>query len=175
MDGLWTAIEEYLGPEHVELDDLVLAGRTLRVTVDAEGGLDLDRISELSRGLSHLLDGNDDFLGERYNLEVTSPGLERKLRRPRHYEKSVGRELVIKTKSGEKLRGKLTAANGESLRLVVGGVEHTLGYEDVASARTVFTLPSKAKPGKQGKPRTQHKVGPGEQPAPDSSLTGTSK
>jgi ribosome maturation factor RimP len=174
VEGLWTALEAYLGAEQVELDDLELAGRTLRVIVDAEGGLDLERISELSRGLSRLLDENDDFLGERYNLEVTSPGLERKLRRPRHYEKSVGRELVMKTKTGEKLRGELAAANEESLRLVVDGVEHALGYEEVASARTVFALPSKPKPGKQGKPRKQHNVKPGEQAVLDTSLTGES-
>ena len=152
------SIERYLGAEDVELDDLELAGRTLRVTVDSSGGLDLDRISEVSRGVSRLLDGNDDFLSGRYNLEVTSPGLERKLRRPRHYEKSVGREVIVKGTGGQKLVGKLVAANADGFRIAVGGEEHSMAYRRVAWARTVCTLPAKPKPGKQKKHK-QHRTG----------------
>ncbi len=70
----------------------------LRVTVDGHE-VDLDRLAEVSRGLSRLLDDETD-LQDAYQLEVTSPGLERKLRRPTHYEKSVGREVVVKTVVG---------------------------------------------------------------------------
>lgn len=52
MDRLWAPIEEFLAREHVELDDLELSGRTLRVVVDAEGGIDLDHITDVSRGVS---------------------------------------------------------------------------------------------------------------------------
>ena len=91
---LWEITHEYLAAERLELDDLELVGRgrgrTLKVTIDGEG-LDLDRIAEVSRGLSRLYDAESDLEGP-YQLEVTSPGLERALKRPRHFEKSVGRE-----------------------------------------------------------------------------------
>lgn len=151
MEAMRASIERYLDAEDVELDDLELAGRTLRVTVDSSTGLDLDRISEVSRGVSRLLDGNDDFLSGRYNLEVTSPGLERKLRLPRHYEKSVGRDVIVKGRDGSKVRGRLVDANAEGFRIAVDGEERSMLYRDVSSARTVFTMPAKPKPGKQKK------------------------
>ena len=149
MDRLWDSIEEFLSEERVELDDLELSGRTLRVVVDAEDGLDLDHISEVSHGVSRLLDGQDDFLGGSYNLEVTSPGLERKLRRPRHFEKSIGREVVVKTIRGERVRGLLLEAGPESFTVQSGAAEQRLRYDEVSSARTVFTLPTNPKPGKK--------------------------
>ena len=94
MDRLWDSIETFLAEERVELDDLELSGRTLRVIVDAEGGIDLDHITDVSRGVSRLLDESEDLVPDSYSLEVTSPGLERRLRRPRHYEKAIGRPVT---------------------------------------------------------------------------------
>ena len=84
MDRLWDSIAAFLEEEQVELDDLELSGRTLRVVVDAEDGIDLDHITEVSRGVSRLLDEREELVPDSYNLEVTSPGLERPLRRHRH-------------------------------------------------------------------------------------------
>jgi ribosome maturation factor RimP len=95
---LWDLLEPWLEAEGVELDDLELAGpgagRLVRVTVDAAGGIDLDRIANLSRGLSRLLE-ESDLVGAAYTLEVSSPGLERPLRRPSQFRKAVGREVVV--------------------------------------------------------------------------------
>ena len=99
-DAMWHIVADYLAADGLELDDLELrgsgGGRVLRVVVDAEGGVNLDRLSEVSRGLSRLLDPLPDLQAS-YRLEVTSPGVERSLRRPQHFEKSLGREVVIKT------------------------------------------------------------------------------
>ena len=61
-ERLWNDVEAFLAAESVELDDLDLKGggkaRILKVTVDAEGDLGLGRITDLARGLSHLLDEN---------------------------------------------------------------------------------------------------------------------
>lgn len=173
---LWKVIEPYLAAEHVELDDIEVLGTAgasiLRVTIDvaadgagdgagdsgidAEATVGVDRIARISRGISRLLDEDDPIDGS-YTLEVSSPGLERKLRRPRHYEKSIGREVRVKTRApvnGDRVhRGVLRAADGDGFTVTVPepdgggeGEDRAFAYEDVASARTVFVW-EKIKPG----------------------------
>lgn len=154
-EHIWKVVEPYLAAEKLELDDLELVGRgralTLRVVVDGEGGLDLDRIAEVARGLSRLLDSVPDLEGP-YQLEVTSPGLERKLTRPSHFAKSVGREVVAKTNAGSSnprtIKGVLTNA-GESDFVIKGEADQaeTIPYDQVLSARTVFRWEKAPKPG----------------------------
>jgi len=147
---IWMVVEPYLAAEKLELDDLELIGRgralTLRVVVDGVGGLDLDRISEVSRGLSRLLDSIPDLEGP-YQLEVSSPGLERKLSRPSHFAKSLGREVVVKTNAGT-VRGVLTES-GEGGFAITDDADqiHTISYDHVLSARTVFRWERAPKPG----------------------------
>lgn len=152
---IWKVVEPYLAAEKLELDDLELVGRgralTLRVVVDGEGGLDLDRIAEVSRGLSRLLDSVPDLDGP-YQLEVTSPGLERKLTRPSHFAKSVGREVVAKTSAGPNsprtIRGILAEARESDFAIKGEGDQiETISYDEVLSARTVFRWERAPKPG----------------------------
>lgn len=147
-------IGPYLEAEHLELDDLHLLGggghRILRVVVDGEEGVTLDRLAETSRRLSRLLDSDADLRGP-YRLEVTSPGLERALRTARHYRKSVGREVVVKVRTeqgAESLRGRLASADGQACEIRLDGVSRRLAYGDVLSARTVFRWKANPKPGK---------------------------
>ena len=151
-DRLWKLLEGYVSAEGVELDDVVLVGqgkgRVLRVIVDAEGGVSLDRIADLSRGLGRVLDEEDPVSGS-FTLEVSSPGLERKLRRPAHYRKSVGREVKVKTSvpiDGERAhRGVLEEADETGFSVRVDGVVRHIAFGDVKSAATVFTWQEKAK------------------------------
>lgn len=152
--GLWDITQAYLVAEHLELDDLEVLGkgrsRTVKVVIDGEN-LDLDRIAEVSRGLSRLYDAEYDTEGS-YQLEVTSPGLERALKRPGHFAKSIGREVVLKGRdpAGEVAthRGVLTAADDEAAVVRVDDTEHRYPYEAVISARTVFRWEASPKPGK---------------------------
>ncbi len=153
VGDIWELVEPYLAAERLELDDLELSGqgrgRILRVTVDGEG-VTIDRLADLSRGLSRLLDNESDIEGQ-YQLEVTSPGLERKLRRPTHYAKSVGREIVTKITDGDTkttLRGRLAAADGQSFTIEVDdGDPRIVSYADVLTAKTVFRWEKSPKPG----------------------------
>lgn len=149
-------IGPYLEAERLELDDLQLVGgggtRVLRVVVDGEGGVTLDRLAETSRRLSRLLDSNIGLQGP-YRLEVTSPGLERRLRTARHFEKSVDREVVMKVQTEEgvqSLRGRLSLADGRGCGVVVDGDIHWFRYGDVLSARTVFRWKAAPRPGRGG-------------------------
>ncbi len=149
MDRLWETIEAYLADEQVELDDLEMSGRTLRVVVDTEDGVDLDHLTNVSRGISRVLDDADGFIDGKYNLEVTSPGLERKLRRPRHFQKSLGRQMVAKTRSGETIRGELTSADDDSFTIENGDTVTSIAYADLAGARTILEFTPPPKPGKK--------------------------
>lgn len=149
---IWTVLEPYLAAERLELDDLEVVGsgqgRVLRVVVDGEG-VDIDRLADVSRGISRLLDAESD-LDDPYQLEVTSPGLERKLRRPAHYAKSVGREVVAKTKQGEQkrtVRGVITDANNRTFTVEADEGALVLDFEDVLTAKTVFRWEKAPKPG----------------------------
>ncbi|MFB3110298.1 MAG: ribosome maturation factor RimP [Acidimicrobiia bacterium] len=149
---IWDVVEPYLAAERLELDDLELAGRDqgriLRVTVDGEG-VTVDRLASLARGLSRLLDNETELEGQ-YQLEVSSPGLERKLRRPSHYQKSVGRELVAQVSLGETkttIRGILADANEDSFTIEADDGLNVVSYEDVITAKTVFRWEKAPKPG----------------------------
>lgn len=152
VTDIWTVVEPYLAAERLELDDVELLGRgrgtLLRVVIDGEG-LDIERLADVSRGLSRLLDEATD-LTESYQLEVTSPGLERKLRLPGHYLKSIGREVLVKVGGDQgktTLRGTLVAANDEDFTVLGEEGETVVPYRDVATAKTVFRWEKAPKPG----------------------------
>ncbi len=155
-EALRNVVETFLAAEAVELDDLTLKGggkaRMLKVVVDAEGGLDLERIADLSRGLARLLDENDTIKGS-YTLEVTSPGLERKLTRPVHYRKSIGREVVVTTREaidGENShRGTLETVASGGVIVRVGEQAREIAFDEVTRAQTVYRWEAKAKPGRK--------------------------
>ncbi|NOX23592.1 MAG: ribosome maturation factor RimP [Actinobacteria bacterium] len=154
---LWDLIEPYLGAERLELDDLEVvgasgSGRVVRILVDGDEPVDIGRISELSRGIGRLLD-DVEGLATSYTLEVGSPGLERKLRRPAHFRKSIGREIKIKTKGliaeSKHHKGVLISCDEASCTVEVDGIERTIPFDAINAARTVFTWERGAKPGKQ--------------------------
>jgi ribosome maturation factor RimP len=116
--------------------------RILRVTVDREGGVDIDTIAEVSERLSRRLD-LEGFAGEAsYALEVSSPGLERPLRSPRHFERCIGQQVKVKMVGpelgGRVLEGALVSADAEAIVVASAGEQLRVPYADIASARTVF-------------------------------------
>ena len=141
-EALVRPVVESAGLELWEVTFRKEAGRTvLRVTVDRDGGIDVDTISEMSERLSRRLD-LEDFGRGRYQLEVSSPGLERPLRQPRHFQRSVGEQVKVKTVepvAGSKIHaGALVSADAEAIVIATDGGELRVPYANVASARTVF-------------------------------------
>ncbi len=156
VDDVRSLIEPWLAAERLELDDLELKGtgpgRTLRVVIDSADPIDLDRIAEVSNGIGRLLD-NDVDIDEPYQLEVTSPGLERLLRTPRHFQKSVGREVTMKIRrDGETIlaKGLLSQASETTGSVTTeDGTVIEFAYDEIAKARTVFRWQAAPKPGKK--------------------------
>jgi len=135
----------------VELYDLEHAGGVLRVTLDRPGGIDVDALADANRAISRALDAADPIPGA-YTLEVTSPGLERALRTPAHWQRAVGERVKVKTKphvEGERrLEGVVAAADGSSATLRLDdGTDQTVAIADVDRARTVFEWGPAPKPG----------------------------
>ena len=151
---LWGLVEPYVTAEGVELDDLAVRGsggaRLVRVTVDAAGGLDVEAIARLSQGLSRVLDEAEVLPGS-YTLEVGSPGLERDLRRPAHYRKSLGREVTLATHDevagARRHRGVIDEVAAEGVTLLVGEEKRRIPFDQVTQARTVFRWEKPPKPG----------------------------
>ncbi|WP_083701925.1 ribosome maturation factor RimP [Tersicoccus sp. Bi-70] len=96
--------------------------RTLSVIVDLPedrtGSLGLDEVAELARRLSDALDEDPDVVPGPVNLEVSSPGAERKLTEPRHWRRSRGRLVTVVTTSGATLLGRLTEADETEATIV---------------------------------------------------------
>ncbi|MEM8905324.1 MAG: ribosome maturation factor RimP [Actinomycetota bacterium] len=137
-------VEDLVGPVVVasgcRLYDVSFSGGTLRVAIDAEGGVGMDSIHSLTRQLSVLLDEADPIPGS-YTLEVTSPGLERPLRRPDHYRWSIGQEVSVKLRTDdgtERVRGTLAEADDDSAVLAIDDERRRVAYRDITSAKTVF-------------------------------------
>jgi ribosome maturation factor RimP len=114
--------------------------RILRVVVDRDGGLDVDTIAELAEKVSRRLDV-EGFAPGPYALEVSSPGIERSLKRPRDFERRVGDKVKVKTTTPvdgrTNITGELVSADDDGIAVAVGGGELRVRYADIASARTV--------------------------------------
>ena len=131
----------------LELWDVEFGGQpghsVVKVFVDGKEGVDLDTVAEISEEISRGLDLKDPIPG-RYTLEVSSPGLERSLRTPEHFERSVGDAVVLKTTdvlfgNSHRIDGTIAGATDKVVRLTVeGGQEVEVPYAAIRSARTVF-------------------------------------
>jgi len=92
----------------------------LRVFIDKEGGVDLDDCQDLSRKLEELLDAQD-LIKTSYILEVSSPGLDRELKKPRDFQREMGKDIDVSLFApldGKKvLTGPLSAYDGETINV----------------------------------------------------------
>ena len=110
----------------------------LRVYVDKEGGITIDDCVTISRALEEKLDA-EDFIKEAYILEVSSPGLTRKLKKDRDFERSLGRMVYLKLYKKEnevkEYTGKLEAFDKDSITI---SPDITFSRDNVSSIRLEF-------------------------------------
>ncbi len=115
----------------------------LRAYVDKEGGVTIDDCEALSRALDAPLD-QEDFIPEAYILEVSSPGLGRRLTKNRHLEQSLGQEVelkLFKPVNGEKeWKGRLLRYTDKDITILSGGEELSFLRKELADLRLYLEL-----------------------------------
>jgi ribosome maturation factor RimP len=144
IQRLWEIIEPVVVSEGMELVELEFQreprGWVLRLFIDREGGVTLKDCTAISRQVSDLLDVKDP-IEQSYQLEVSSPGLDRPIRKPRDFERFLGHRVrVTLSESGERRRvvqGILAGVEGEALRLDQAGGTFEIPLKDVVRARLI--------------------------------------
>lgn len=139
------AVQPVLASLGLDCYDVEVAGTrpapVVRVKVDREGGVDLDAVTDATRAVSALLDERDELVDGRYTLEVSSPGVERALRRPAHYARAIGETVSVKARTVDgavRVKGVLRLADETGFVVEVDGTDRAFTYDIVTSARTVF-------------------------------------
>jgi len=108
-----------------------------RVVVTSINGINLDKCAEISRMISPILDVEEPMNGV-YNLEVSSPGIERKLKKKEHFMGSIGELVKVKNSNTDVFKGKLLKANEEKIVILTEFEEVELAYDSILSASTYF-------------------------------------
>lgn len=108
-----------------------------RVSITVEGGTSLDKCAEVSRMISPILDLDEPMNGE-YVLEVSSPGIERKLKKKEHFMASVGEKVKVKNLATDVFKGELISADEEKIVIKTEFGEEELTYDNILAAATYF-------------------------------------
>jgi ribosome maturation factor RimP len=152
IDTVHDTLQDLLGTLNLEMVDLEVNGGLVRLTVDREGGIDLEALAEANRAASRVLDELDPLPG-RYTLEVSSPGVERRLRTPAQFARALNEVVTLRTHGGtdtpRRLQGTLVSADADGFVLSGSDIPSgtvRLGYGDVERARTVFEWGPSPKP-----------------------------
>ena len=162
-EKIWQLVEPLVAAQGYEVVEIEAhSGRNglLRIYLDGPEGISIDKCAEFSRAISHQLDVEDP-MATAYTLEVSSPGLDRPLRKPTHFEKHLNQTIAAKIATGDrprKVRGVLTAVDAQGFDLQPEGAAPKLSvkFTELVSAHVVFDFSTafKKKPGAQA-PRNQ--------------------
>lgn len=113
--------------------------RVVDVFIDSDENLDVRKLAEINREIGFLLE-MEDLIPGRYDLNVSSPGLDRPLRFPRQYRKNVGRPLRVHYRKADgsgttELEGTLAGVRDDAIELDAGDDVRSIPFEDVVWAK----------------------------------------
>lgn len=119
--------------------------QTLQIMAErsSDGMLNLDDCTDISQAVSAILDVEDPIIGA-YDLEISSPGIDRPLTRLKDFTNYAGLEAKISleypNENGQKnFRGTLVTAEGDDIRILTDNGEETISFSDIAQAKLVMT------------------------------------
>ncbi len=150
---LITLLEPVVGSMGMDLENVRITAtgrrRLLRVIVDADGGVNLDDITRVSRALSAELDATGAMGETPYTLEVTSPGVDRPLTEPRHWRRAAGRLIRVPLTARSQfvtdgrgragtVEGRVLAASDHAVVLEVAGEQREYGYAELGPGKIVL-------------------------------------
>ncbi len=166
LERVRALVEPIASDLDLDVYDVERRGATVRVTLDtrpgSDGGITLDTLSLATRLISREID-HEDPIPNRFTLEVTSPGLERHLRTPAHFQREVGKPITVRFRDPDtdprRVDGLLVGADDTSATLRLDDdTETTFSIDAVDKARVVFEWGPAPKPG--GPKKGQQKPGP---------------
>lgn len=108
-----------------------------RVLITKVGGVSLDLCATISHELSPFLDVHPP-MSERYRLEISSPGIERKLTKPVHFKNAIGEKVKLKITGGDKLKGVLKSADNDGIIVETKQGDESFEYAALGTAKTYF-------------------------------------
>ncbi|MEM8682390.1 MAG: ribosome maturation factor RimP [Pseudomonadota bacterium] len=133
---------ERLGYELADLE-VKLGGKdgVLRVFIDKADGIDLDDCEKVSHAVSALLDVEDPLPGQ-YNLEISSPGVDRRLKKAEHFQRFIGETVKVQMRfpvdGRKRFRGALSACEDDTIVVEVDGTSYSLPLATIDTARLVY-------------------------------------
>lgn len=136
-------------------------GRTLRVFIDkVDGGIGIEECTNFSNAFNEIIDTDEKLIPvDSYQLEVSSPGVDRHLSKPWHFEQVVGKKIYVKThkpleaagvedkkwRNAKTIEEVLAAADGDGLTFKVKELEFKIPYQMIDKAKLVFVMPKGVK------------------------------
>lgn len=140
LTELISAPVEALGFELVGIEFIRGRQSTLRIYIDSENGINVDDCADVSHQVSAVLDVEDPITTA-YNLEVSSPGLERPLFTAAHYERFINEDVSLTLRMGVQNRrrwaGKIKSVEGEMITLDVEGKDEVFALSNIQKANLV--------------------------------------
>ena len=113
----------------------------LRIVIDKESGIDINDCEKVNDAINDVLD-EADYIKDQYFLEVSSPGVERLLRKEKHFEKQIGNKISVKLfkaiENQKEIVGILKSYNQDELIIEQENKEMRIEVKDIAIAKTVF-------------------------------------
>ena len=137
VSRIWEVATQIADGEGMEVVEVELRpegsrrGRVLRLYLDKHGGLNIEELGRVSRQLSELLDTQDIVEGS-YTLEVSSPGINRPLKKPEHFQRFIGKR--VRVRSGDMIEGRrsflgiLNEVTGEKIKIEVEGKQYEIPF-----------------------------------------------
>ena len=135
VERVWRLAAPLAAREGMEIIDIEFrheggrSGRVLRLYLDKEGGPNMDDISRVSHALSDVLD-SDNAIETAYTLEVSSPGINRPIRRPEHFSRFLGKRIRVRTRDmidgRRSFLGVLSEVAEHGIKLAQDGKEYSI-------------------------------------------------
>ena len=142
VEAITSLVMPVLQEKDLDLVDVLYrresSGWVLRLLIDKEDGVTLDDCTAVSREVSHLLD-IEDIIEQAFNLEVSSPGLDRPLKSVGDFQRFAGRKAKVTTKEpingNQVFMGRINKVEDELITMEVGQQELRIPFSEVAKAR----------------------------------------
>jgi len=130
-------------PETFLVDVRIRPGNNVKVYIDADQGVSIDKLAQYNRTLYRQIDESGLFPNGDFSLEISSPGLDEPLKLYRQYLKNIGRYVDVLLKNGIKYEGKLVSATGEEIvieqektsKKIKEVMPHTISYNDIKTTK----------------------------------------